>query len=142
MSAPPGVPGHVAQNIETMATLHAEAEDRVGHTQKRIERLTAAIGRPRSLKIILGAVTAWIAYNASAPWTGMPRLDPPPFAWLQGMMGLCALFVTTMVLTTQNRLAKRAAQRDHLDLQVNLWPSRRSRSSSRSSRSCGAISPA
>ena len=116
----PGVPGHVAQNIETMAMLHAQAEDRVGHTQKRVERLTAAIGRPRAMKMILGAVAAWVSYNVAAPSLGMPQVDAPPFAWLQGMISLSALFVATMVLTTQNRQGKRAAQRDHLDLQVNL----------------------
>jgi uncharacterized membrane protein len=120
MSTPGPVPGHVAQNIETMATLHAEAEERVGHNQKRIERLTATIGRPRSLTVIVAAVAAWTSYNALAPWVGIPQVDPPPFFWLQGVMGLSALLVTTMVLTTQNRLAKRAVQRDHLDLQVNL----------------------
>jgi uncharacterized membrane protein len=35
-------------------------------------------------------------------------------------MSLCALLVTTMVLTTQNRQAKRASHRGNLELQVNL----------------------
>ncbi len=114
------VPGHIAHTIETMATLHAEAEERVGHVQKRIERLTASVGRPRSLTIIVGGAVAWALFNIAAPWMGASQVDPPPFFWLQGLIGLCALFTTTMVLTTQNRQAKRAAQRAHLDLQVNL----------------------
>ena len=120
-TAEPGtVSEHIAQNIETMATLHAAAEGRVGRHQRAIETLTASIGRPQSLQIILASVAGWTVYNGLAPSVGAPQLDPPPYFWLQGTISLCALLVTTMVLTTQNRQGKRAAQRDHLDLQVNL----------------------
>jgi uncharacterized membrane protein len=50
----------------------------------------------------------------------LPRLDGPPFPWLQGALSLSALLVTTMVLATQNRQAKRATRRGDLELQVNL----------------------
>jgi uncharacterized membrane protein len=46
--------------------------------------------------------------------------DPPPFEWLQGVVGLAALLTATMILTTQNRQAKLMERRMHLDLQVNL----------------------
>src|SRR5581483_10605460 len=46
--------------------------------------------------------------------------DPPPFGRAQGVVGLAALLMTTMVLTTQNRQMRHAEQRSHLDLQVNL----------------------
>src|SRR5271170_2984498 len=80
------VQDHVAHNIETMVALHAEAEDRVSRTQKQVEHFTAVIGRPRSLKIVLGAVVVWVSYNAIAPWVGMPQPDPPPCQWLQGVI--------------------------------------------------------
>jgi uncharacterized membrane protein len=114
------VSAHVAQNIETIANLHAEAEHRVSRHQKTIERVTAAISHPRSLYAILLGVLAWVAGNLLAPGFGVPRLDEPPFFWLQGVISLAALLVTTMVLTTQRRQALRVSQRDHLDLQVNL----------------------
>jgi uncharacterized membrane protein len=110
----------VAHNIETIAHLHTEAEGKVGRNQRTIERLTESIGQPWSLNAILGVVALWVALNTLGPSVGLLRVDPPPFPWLQGGISLCALLVTTMVLTTQNRYAKRAAQRGNFELQVNL----------------------
>jgi uncharacterized membrane protein len=62
----------------------------------------------------------WVVANTLGSKAGFPVLDPPPFSWLQGAVSLSALLVTTMVLTTQNRQARRAFQRGNLDLQVNL----------------------
>jgi uncharacterized membrane protein len=111
---------HVAHNIETIAHLQTETEGKVGRNQRTIEKLTASIGQPWALNVILASVAAWIAINTWGPAVGWPRLDPPPFSWLQGAMSLSALLVTTMVLTTQNRQAMRFSQRGNLELQVNL----------------------
>jgi uncharacterized membrane protein len=51
---------------------------------------------------------------------GISEFDPAPFSWLQGIVGLGALLTATVVLTKQNRLAKLAEQRAHLDLKVTL----------------------
>jgi uncharacterized membrane protein len=61
-----------------------------------------------------------VALNTVGASAGLPRLDPPPFQWLQGVVSLAALLVTLMVLATQRRLAQRAARRGDLELQVNL----------------------
>jgi uncharacterized membrane protein len=111
---------HVAQNIETIAHLHTQAERRVGRNQRMIERVTESIGQPWALNVILGVVMLWVVANTLGSKAGFPVLDPPPFSWLQGAVSLSALLVTTMVLTTQNRQARRAFQRGNLDLQVNL----------------------
>lgn len=111
---------HVAQNIETIAQLHTQAEGKVGRNQRVIEKVTASIGQPWALNVILGAVMLWIGINTLGSKAGLPAIDPPPFSWLQGVVSLSALLVTTMVLTTQNRQAKRAFQRGNLELQVNL----------------------
>jgi uncharacterized membrane protein len=110
----------VAHNIETIAHLHTEAEGKVGRNQRTIEKLTESIGQPWALNAILGIVALWIVINTFGPSIGLPQVDPPPFQWLQGGVTLSALLVATMVLTTQNRYAKRAAHRGNLELQVNL----------------------
>jgi uncharacterized membrane protein len=122
MSAkPPGeLSEHVAQNIETIAQLHTQAEGRVGRNQRMIEKVTASIGQPWALNVILGIVMLWVAINTLASRAGFTIADPPPFLWLQAVVSLSALLVTTMVLTTQNRQGKRALQRGNLELQVNL----------------------
>jgi uncharacterized membrane protein len=85
-----------------------------------IEKVTESIGQPWALNAIVGVVMLWVVVNTLGSKAGLPVLDPPPFSWLQGVMSLSALLVTTMVLTTQNRQAKRAFQRGNLELQVNL----------------------
>ncbi len=111
---------HVAQNIETMAHLQTEADGKVGRHQRTIEKVTASIAQPRALNVIVGVVALWVAINTLGVSVGMPQVDPPPFQWLQGVISLSALLVTTMVLTTQSRQGQRVSQRGNLELQVNL----------------------
>jgi uncharacterized membrane protein len=58
--------------------------------------------------------------NAVLHQLGMREFDPAPFFWLQGVLGLGALLTATVVLTKQNRAARLAEQRAHLDLKVTL----------------------
>ena len=113
-------PDLLAQNTETIAKVRARAEKTVGRHQRAIERLTGVIGRPMTIYLCVGAVGAWIAVNVGMIGLGRAPLDPPPFFWLQGMLGLCALLTALMVLTTQNRQMRHVEDRAHLDLQVNL----------------------
>jgi len=46
--------------------------------------------------------------------------DPYPFSLLNVFVSLEAIFLTSFVLMTQNRMTKQADRRAHLDLQVNL----------------------
>ena len=108
------------QSIETLANLHIRMERKVGQHQRAIETVTTFLGRPRFLYFILLFVLLWIAINLFVQRSGLATIDPPPFYWLQGLVGLSALLMTTIVLITQNRQDKFAEQRRQLDLQVNL----------------------
>ena len=108
------------ENVETLASLRARAEHDVSHHQRRIESLTAQLGRPGSFYVIVVGVAAWSGFNLLAPHLGLRAFDPPPFVWLQGLVGLGALLMATIILITQNRQTKHAEQRSQLDLQVNL----------------------
>ena len=118
------VPHHVTQSVETLATIHVRAHRKVGRHQRAVEVLTGTIGRPQTVYVITAIVAAWIAYNVLAPLLpprgAWPRLDAPPFFWLQGALCAASLLVTTMVLTTQNRQTRHTEQHAQLDLQVNL----------------------
>ncbi|MDP9035244.1 MAG: DUF1003 domain-containing protein [Myxococcota bacterium] len=115
-----GTTEHVAQNLETVLALRAKEDERVGRHQRLIERLTQSLGRPRTLYLILTVTGVWVIFNTAGQAFQWPNPDPPPFYWLQGLVGLSALLMTSMVLTTQNRQGRHAEQRAHLDLQVNL----------------------
>jgi uncharacterized membrane protein len=100
---------------QTIVELYARAEQATGRPQRAIERFTRTVGRPLTLFAVLAFVASWIGFHSLRR-----SFDPPPFFWLQGIVGLFALLVATMVLIAQNRQGKHAQQRDLLDLHVNL----------------------
>lgn len=105
---------------QAVLALRARQEDQIGRHQRLVERVALALGRPRTVYLTLAAAVAWVAFNLLAPTLSLPVLDAPPFSRTQGVVGLAALLMTITVLTTQNRQARHAEQRAHLDLQVNL----------------------
>src|SRR5438067_10877681 len=90
----------INQSIETIVNLHMRMERKVGRHQRAVEILTANLGRPRFLYFILSGVTIWILVNVALARSGVHPVDPPPFYWLQGIVGLSALLMTTVVLIT------------------------------------------
>ena len=116
----------VSQEVESVASIRARAEQRLDRHQRMMEVLTTALGRPRTIYVTLSIVVGWVAFNLVTPKLfGWPRIDPPPFFWLQGMVALSALLMTTLVLITANRQTRNAEERSHLDLQVNLLAERK-----------------
>jgi uncharacterized membrane protein len=65
----------------------------------------------------------WITVNAG----GIPAIrpfDPFPFPFLTMTVSLEAIFLALFVLASQNRLARQADKRSHLDLQIDLLAER------------------
>ncbi len=62
---------------------------------------------------------AWLGWNSD--WfPRLPKFDPYPFAALTTIVSLEAIFLSLFVLASQSRASRRADERAHLDLQVNL----------------------
>lgn len=111
----------IAQNVTTIAALlQQEREASSTAAQRHLEQLGRFIGQPPYLIGLVVLVIAWIVFNVTAPVFGLPALDRPPFAWLQGMLTLIAMLTSTVVLIAQNREARFEQQREHLELQINL----------------------
>ncbi len=104
------------ETVETIAALHAHAQQSIGSHQRVIEQMTAEVGRPRTLYFVVAALATWIVLNFVLP----QPIDKPPFQWMQGAVTMYAALVTTIVLIAQTRQAKHNEQRSYLDLQVNL----------------------
>jgi uncharacterized membrane protein len=117
--------GHIDETIESIAELERRALENASLHQRAIERFTLAIGRPRTLWIVLGAVAAWIAINGAESLTGHRALDPPPFYWLDGAVALAALVMTILILTTENRQSAVEEQRSRLHLQISMTADRK-----------------
>ena len=66
---------------------------------------------------------AWVTVNAGALRVVRP-FDPFPFPFLTMTVSLEAIFLALFVLASQNRLARQADKRSHLDLQIDLLAER------------------
>ncbi|BDI29574.1 hypothetical protein CCAX7_16250 [Capsulimonas corticalis] len=115
----------ISQNIDAVVAMHALAEQQVDPHQRGVESLTSWLGRPQFFYGILVGVSVWMIFNTFAFRLGLRERDEPPFFWLQGIVGLCALLMTTVVLITQNRQGKLAERREQLDLQMSLLTEQR-----------------
>jgi uncharacterized membrane protein len=65
----------------------------------------------------------WMMVNVGAI-RGIRPFDPFPFPFLTMTVSLEAIFLALFVLASQNRLARQADKRSHLDLQIDLLAER------------------
>ncbi len=114
------LPAHIEETIRAIARLQSQHEREATPIERMIERLTAAIGRPRFLAILFLAVAAWALANLAARRFGLQPFDPPPFNWLQDLLTLMALSVTVIVLSNQRRADKLASHREQLTLELAI----------------------
>ncbi|WP_428485466.1 DUF1003 domain-containing protein [Rhodopila sp.] len=122
----PILPAHIEDTIQAIAKLHAAHHQEAGALQRLVERLTAWIGRPRFIGALTGIIALWIAGNLLAALSGKPPWDEPPSAWLQGALGLLALYVTVLILTTQRREDQLAGYREQLTLELAILSEQKS----------------
>jgi uncharacterized membrane protein len=115
MSKPRGQEHPVGHNIRAMADLERKA---LGE-RTPIDRLTDTVARVAGSTpfMALHAVWfgAWVAVNSTRA-----AFDPYPYSLLNTVVALEAVFLTSVVLLTQNHMTRLADRRAHLDLQVNL----------------------
>ncbi len=103
------------QNVRAIADL----ERQMVHQRSRLQRFTDAITRLTGSGAFLLLHAAWFA--GWMLWNrGRHAFDPYPFSLLTMTVSLEAIFLTGIVLMSQNRMTHLADRRAHLDLQVNL----------------------
>jgi len=112
---PPRPEDPVARNVRAMVELAQEARD----DRTPMDRIVQAIGRTAgSLTFIVGHAiwfAGWIAFNVTRV-----AFDPYPFSFLNLVVALEAVLLTSVVLRTQNHMTQLADRRAALDLQINL----------------------
>jgi uncharacterized membrane protein len=114
------LPEHIDQNIENVVAITKREWEQLGHWQRRVEHIGRFVSRPVYIVGLLSFAGAWVAVNVAASLYGRKPFDPFPFPLLDGILTLCALLTTTVVLIAQSRQAKLVQQHTHLDLQVSL----------------------
>jgi uncharacterized membrane protein len=110
----------ITENIAAVLEFYTREDQKISRSQRIVERISLFAGQPVFLAFILLLVAAWMLANVVLHQLGMRDFDPAPFFELQGVLGLGALLTATIVLIKQNRAARLAEQRAHLDLKVML----------------------
>ncbi len=110
----------VSRNIEALVA-RRRTEDARRTAQERIaDTVTRFAGSMAFVWIHVVIYGLWILINVGRlPWLHIPRFDPT-FVVLAMEASVEAIFLSTFVLISQNRMAARAEQRADLDLQVSL----------------------
>ncbi|HEY4113816.1 MAG TPA: DUF1003 domain-containing protein [Rhizomicrobium sp.] len=114
----PGVTGILERNIRSLqARLEAE-EARATFDQRIARAITDFTGSMPFVYLHLAIFAFWIAANLG--WFAFIRPWDPTFVVLAMVASVEAIFLSTFVLITQNRMASMAERRANLDLQINL----------------------
>ncbi|MGV0027499.1 DUF1003 domain-containing protein [Phormidesmis priestleyi] len=114
------LPDPIAKTIDAVIALHTQSEKNLSSHQRIVEGITAFFGRPVFLYCTLLVLALWVTPNLLLPRFGLPQFDPPPFQWLDVLLGGGSFLMTIGVLIAQKRQEKLSEQRAQLSLQLNL----------------------
>jgi uncharacterized membrane protein len=108
----------VERNISSLLKVRQQTERRKTlqeHTADAVTRLCGSM-----VFVYLHALwfALWISVNLG--WLGIKPFDPFPFGLLTMVVSLEAIFLSTFVLISQNRMQAASDRRADLDLQINL----------------------
>jgi uncharacterized membrane protein len=121
-TVPPPQPGSLnsalARNIEALKQRHDEENRRAGVQEHLAQAITRFTGSFAFVYLHLAWIGFWLIANLG--WIpGVPAWDPS-FVILAMIASVEAIFLSTFVLITQNRMAAENDRRDALDLQISL----------------------
>jgi uncharacterized membrane protein len=107
----------VERNIRALLARRQAEEQRKGWQDRVSDAITRFTGSMRFVVLLVVLFGLWVAINVG--WLPLPRFDPS-FVILAMVASVEAIFLSTFVLISQNRMAAQADQRAELDLQVSL----------------------
>jgi uncharacterized membrane protein len=105
------------RNISALMDRRRAAEEARRAQDRLADRITAFSGSMPFVWLHLGIVLLWVLVNVGA--TPVPRFDRT-FVILATVASVEAIFLSTFVLISQNRMQALADERADLDLQVSL----------------------
>lgn len=117
VEAPFGITEALERNIVALSERRkAEAGER-SRQEKVADAVTRFSGSMAFVYLHLMIVSLWVAVNAGL--TPLPRFDPT-FVILATVASVEAIFLSTFVLISQNRMQAEADRRADLDLHISL----------------------
>lgn len=105
------------RNIRTLLEHRAREEQSRGLQDRAAAAVTRFTGSMKFVWLHVVIVTIWIGWNAD--WMPLPKFDDT-LVILAMAASVEAIFLSTFILITQNRMAALADKRADLDLQISL----------------------
>jgi uncharacterized membrane protein len=113
------IAGVVHRNIRALLQVRRQVEQRRSVKDRVVDAITAFTGSIYCIYLHVLLVGSWLVINAGLiPW--IEPFDPFPFVMLAMCASVEAIFLSTFVLITQNRMARLSEKRAELDLQISL----------------------
>ena len=110
--------GPAQRNIETIVKMEEDFLQQRSAGARMVDATVDAVGTMPSFLIHIGAFVGWILLNSGV--IPVRRWDPFPCILLTMFVSMEGVILALFVLMKQNRMSRRADERDHLHLQVNL----------------------
>jgi uncharacterized membrane protein len=108
----------IEKNIRTIIHLRTKAAHARSLQDRLADAITTFSGRMIFAYIHIVWFGVWILLNTG--WFGLRAFDPFPYGLLTMIVSLEAIFLSTFVLISQNRLGKETERHADLDLQIGL----------------------
>lgn len=108
----------IERNIRTITTLRLQAEHKRSLQERIADGITSFAGSMAFVYVHIVWFGAWILVNTGR--FGLHAFDPFPYGLLTMLVSLEAIFLSTFVLISQNRISDEAERRADLDLHIGL----------------------
>jgi uncharacterized membrane protein len=115
----PEPPYSARTNIETVVRMEQEFLAQRTWTDRLGDWIASFMGTMTFVLCHLAGFAVWAAVNADII-PGVSPFDPYPYTLLTMIVSMEGVLVAVFVLMKQNRMSRRADQRDHLNLQIDL----------------------
>lgn len=113
----PGIEQVITRNITALVKRRRKEEQAMPLQDRLADAITSFTGSMRFVYLHLIVFGLWIVVNLG--WLPIPRFDPS-FVILAMIASVEAIFLSTFVLISQNRMSALADKRAELDLQISL----------------------
>src|SRR5471030_1550971 len=91
------LPDAVKENIDTVGEFYAREEEKISGARNFIEVIGFFFGSPIYFACFILFVVSWVLINLFGGHVGLDQFDPPPFFWLQAIVGLNGVLITIAV---------------------------------------------
>jgi uncharacterized membrane protein len=108
----------IERNIRTIIELRLKASRERGSQDRAADSITSFSGSMVFVYLHLAWFSFWVLLNTGR--FGVHPFDPFPYGLLTMIVSLEAIFLSTLVLITQNRTSDEAEHRADLDLHIGL----------------------